>query len=139
MDDHVQVSLGRNCFKSHCTSVTKVTDLQFGQEESDPRIFLHPAYEVRSGLEKLVIHNPDTDIFIISLMVSDILQADIYLNTGVKDKRRTVILIDVKTYFDEVINMSGKCESDFLEAFVGLHASTGCNKRSAFSGNVWHV
>ena len=23
--------------------------------------------------------------------------------------------------------MSGKCESDFLEAFVGLHAFTGCD------------
>ena len=86
MDDHIQVLLGRNCFKSHCASVTKVTDLQFDQEESDPRIFLHLADEVQSGLEKIVIHT--TDIFIISLMVSDIQQADIYLNTGVKDKRR---------------------------------------------------
>ena len=64
-------------------------------------------------------------------MVSDILQADIYLKTGVKDKRRTIILKDVKTNFVEVINRSGKCLSDFLEAVVSLHAFTGCDTISS--------
>ena len=51
--------------------MTKVSSLPTSQEEAGTQMFLHAQYALNHLQGNIIINNPDTNVFIISLMVSE--------------------------------------------------------------------
>ena len=56
--------------------MTEVSRLSTSQEEADTQMFLHVQYAL-NHLQGNIINSPDTDVFIISLMLSEKINANI--------------------------------------------------------------
>ena len=66
--------------------MTEVSSLSTSQEEADTRMFLHGQYGLNHLQGNKEINSPDTDVFIISLMVSEKNNQNINFKTGNKKK-----------------------------------------------------
>ena len=64
--------------------ITKVSSLSTSQEEADTRMFLHAQCALNHLQGNIIINSPDTDVFIISLMVSENINANVNFKTGNK-------------------------------------------------------
>ena len=109
-----------------------IQDLTCSQEEADTRILLH-AKNISQSFRRVVIHTPDTDVFMIALGVSGDVDVDLYIKTGVQNKTRLINLSEVK----ELLNINNNSLGDInltCKALLGLHGFTGCDTVSAFSG-----
>ena len=62
--------------------MTEVSRLSTSQEEADTQMFLHVQYALNHLQGNIIINSPDTDVFIISLMLSEKINA----NTNFKKK-----------------------------------------------------
>ena len=113
----------------------EVSSLSASQEEADTRMFLHAQCALNQLHGSIVINNPDTDVFVISLMVSEKIDANINFKTGNKNKARIISINKVKEAlkdkYDAVVSVG--LES-FTKALVSVHAFTGCDTVSAFAG-----
>ena len=58
-------------------SMTEVSRLSTSQEEADTQMFLHVQYALNHLQGNIIINSPDTDVFIISLMLSEKINANI--------------------------------------------------------------
>ena len=56
------------------------------QEEADTRMLLHAKHSRENGTEQVVIHTPDTDVFILMLHF----QEELYMKTGKGYKKRII-------------------------------------------------
>ena len=94
-------------------------------------MLLH-AKNISMFFDRVVIHTPDTDVVLIALGVSGDLRCELFVKTGVQNKVRIISLAEMKQslivkYTIDDINVASK-------ALLGLHAFTGCDTISAFSG-----
>ena len=71
------------------------TSLECVYEEVDTRMLFH-ANRASLSFENIIISSPDTDAFITALSKSRIINANLYMLTGTKNKRRIVNVSDVK-------------------------------------------
>ena len=55
------------------------------QEEADVRLFLHCKY-ASAWFREVIIHTPDTDVFVLALGFARSLNCELFIKTGVKDK-----------------------------------------------------
>ena len=55
------------------------------QEETDTRIFLHCKH-ASARFREVIIHTPDTDVFVLALGFARLLNCELFIKTGVKDK-----------------------------------------------------
>ena len=98
-------------------------------------MFLHAQYALNQLQGSIVINSPDTDVFVISLMVSEKIDANINFKTGNKNKARIISINKVKEAlkdkYDVVVSVGLEI---FTKALVSLHAFTGCDTVSAFAG-----
>ena len=71
------------------------------------------------------INSPDTDVFIISLMVSEKINANINFKTGNKNKKRIISVNKIKKAlkykYGAAVSVGLEC---FTRALVSLHAFT---------------
>ena len=110
-------------------------ELVSNQEEADPRMVMHSYHASIAGFQDIVIHTPDTDVFIIMLSFLKDHTANLYMKTGRKGKTR---IIDIQAVKKSIENLkSDELETcNILEALPGLHAFTGCDTVSAFSNKA---
>ena len=77
--------------------MTEVSSLSTSQEEADTGVFLHAQYGL-NHLQENIINSPDTDVFIISLMVSEKINQNINFKTGNKKKKELLGLTRSKNH-----------------------------------------
>ena len=126
---------GTKCYNLSRVGRTEVSSLSTCQEEAGTWMFLHAQHAVNHLQGNIIINSPDTDVFIISLMVSDKSNANIIFKTGNKNKARIIsankVKESLKDKYDAVVSVELEC---FSKALVSLHAFTGCDTVSAFDG-----
>ncbi|KAK3730477.1 hypothetical protein QZH41_014705 [Actinostola sp. cb2023] len=115
--------------ESECWKITEegsenVAELKSNQEEADTRMLLHAAHAAQEGYEAVAISSEDTDVFILLLNFSSIINAKLFMRCGSRTRTR---LVDIKG----VIQRTGQ---EVCEALIGLHSFTGCDTVSAFAG-----
>jgi hypothetical protein len=104
--------------------VETIRELKADHEESDTRLLLHAKHASQPD-RRIVIHSPDTDVFVLSISFYEELGCkELWFRTGVKDRLRYVPV-------HKVSNNIGKKMCKALPAF---HALTGCDSTSAFAG-----
>ena len=136
MDPNIfYATAGSKCYNLSRVGTNEVSSLSTSQEEADTRMFLHARYALNQLQGNIVINSPDTDVFVISLMVSEKINANINFKTGNKNKARIISINKVKEAlkekYDAVVSVG--LES-FTKALVSLPAFTGCDTVSAFAG-----
>lgn len=99
-----------------------VPDLSSKQEEADTKMFLCAAYASQLGFDSVNIITVDSDVAILSLHFQPKLDVEIYLQMG--------------TGFRERIYQVGSNDLslEVLDALPSIHALSGCDSTSAFSG-----
>ena len=105
-------------------TMTPALELFSDQEEADSRIVLHCLFEAQKSTSNssIVVHSPDTDVFILLLHYSFQISCTLLFYTGSGNNRRT---LDVHKFAREL-------ESDICTALPAFHAFTGCDTTSAF-------
>ena len=121
------------CKRITSNSSTNITDLTCNQEEADTRMFFHANHVDKDNFRSIVIVTPDTDVSLLALTYQNRLSADIHINTGVGNKNR---ILSVKKMIKNIVL---RCSVDvsvqtLCDAVLGLHAFTGCDSISSFSG-----
>ena len=128
------VTTGTKCHNLSGVGMTEVSRLSTPQEEADTRMFLHAQYVLNHVQGNIIINSPDTDVFIISLIVSEKINANINFKIGNKDKKRIInvnkVKESLKDKYDAVVSVGLEC---LTRALASLHAFTGCDTVSAFS------
>ena len=99
-------------------------DLRSTQEEADTRLLLHASHAARNGYRAVVISSEDTDVFVLCLAFEDFVPATIYLKCGTQ----------TRTMYISITNVVQRHGSGICKCLPGLHAFTGCDSVSAFSG-----
>lgn len=102
--------------------VTVCNDLESDHEEADTRLIAHAYHASKLGMSVLIC-SPDTDVYILSIVHSSKFDNLKFL-TGCGERKR---IVNVKT-------MATDLGSEMCGALIGLHAFTGCDAVSAFSG-----
>ena len=97
--------------------------LNCSHEEADTRMLLH----TKCVDGPVVIYSDDTDVFILLLgNVSQLL--DTYMKVSKGSKSRILNINNIEN------SLSNKYGSKFSSSLIGLHAFTGCDSVSSFSG-----
>ena len=99
------------------------------QEEADTRIFLHCKH-ASARFREVIIHTPDTDVFVLALGFAHSLNCELFIKTGVKDKNR---IISISRIIDKLKGTYAFQESEIIiQSIIAFHAFTGCDTTSAF-------
>ena len=94
------------------------------QEEADGHLLLHAAHAAREGYKAVVICSEDTDAFILGLTFQDKIFTHWFQRCGTKTQKRLVAIKKV----------AATLGTDLCKALIGMHAYTGCDPVSAFTG-----
>jgi len=105
-------------------TATPALDLISDQEEADTRIVLHCLYATQrmQSSNSIVVHSPDTDVFVLLLHYSFCIPHRLMFYTGSGVNRR---LLDVHKFAKQL-------DPDICAALPSFHAFTGCDTTSAF-------
>lgn len=98
--------------------------LESTQEEADTRLLLHAYHAGRNGFSTVVISSDDTDVFVLALAFKSFLPSSVYINCGTQ----------ATTRYMEITHVVQRHGSDVCRCLPGLHAFTGCDTVSGFSG-----
>jgi hypothetical protein len=125
----IYVTHGAKCTKllkreNGTVSATPALELYSNQEEADTRIFLHSSHAAESGHQRIAIKCSDTDVEVLACYHQKNIAAEITIISGTKNRSR---LVDVSRVCD-------KFGEEICELLPGLHALTGCDTVSTFSG-----
>jgi len=85
------VTSGSQTIKVLADSNQIIPELESDHEEADTRMLLHVKH-TSSTYNEIVISTPDADVFIITLAKIDDIDANLFFQTGTKDKRRIIDL-----------------------------------------------
>ena len=107
------------------TDSIPVHELSSSQEEADTKIILHCMHASKQPqCEKIIVRSPDTDVVLLLLAFSSEINKNLLFDTGTANNRRQ-------------LSISKRCDktpTKLLQAFLGLHAFTGCDSTSSFVG-----
>ena len=117
------ITCEKECFKVTKDGSEVVDELATSQEEADTRMLLHTKH-ASSNYRSMVIMTEDTDVFIIRLSVYHQISGNMYIQCGTKNRLRHIDITKVGQSLGE----------ETCKALQGLHAFTGCDSVSAFSG-----
>ena len=90
------------------------------------------AKKISESVRRILIHTPDTDVFLIALGVSSQISANLFIRTGTQNKARIISLSKVKEALQIKYDLQDM--NWVSKALLGLHGFTGCDTISAFSG-----
>lgn len=94
-------------------------------EEADTRLLLHCEYASQhQASSSVMIRSPDTDVFVVAVGLSGVMNGRVLFHTGRGNLSRTIDVTAVHNHY-------GK---DVSEALIGLHSFTGCDTVRAFYG-----
>ena len=74
-------------------SMTEVSRLSTSQEEADTQMILHVQYALNHLQGNIIINSPDSDVFIISLMLSEKINANINLKKKIISELEKELLV----------------------------------------------
>ena len=77
-----------------------VNELDSNQEEADTRLLLHSNPASRNGFDDIMIHIPDTDVFLLMLSMPNEIAGKLYMKTGTRGKTRMIDIADVNDQLD---------------------------------------
>ena len=122
------VTHNEDCWKLQSSSISLVPELKCSHEEADTRMILH-AKHIQGPI---LIHADDTDVLVLLLSHSNVL-GDVYIKAGRGSKSRIIqIKRIVENLTKDLATVIGV--QDFLKSLIGLHAITGCDTVSTFTG-----
>ena len=101
-----------------------MAELTSNQEEADTHLLLHAKHAAQEGYEAVAVISEDTDVFVLLLNFSSIINTRLYMKCGSRTRTR---LVDIKG----AVQRTGR---EICEALIGLHSFTGCDSVSAFAG-----
>ena len=102
-----------------------LSDLSCTHEEADTRLLFHAAHSFYQGFTKLMIHATDTDVVVLAIAVSSVLQdCEIWVGFGHGAKLR----------FIPCYLIAAKLGNDGSWGLLLMHALSGCDAVSAFHG-----
>ena len=87
-------------------------------------MFLHAAHTAAAGYRAVVITSEDTDVFVVSLAFKGFISCRMFVK---RSQQTRTVYIDVS----RIVRM---LRSELCRSLPGLHAFTGCDSVSAFSG-----
>ena len=116
------------CWRVDAAACEPVPELQCNHEEADTRMVLH----ARHAGGTCVIHSDDTDVLVLLLAHSPSL-TKCYMKKGRGAKSRIIDLSLVVNSLEMQLD-PGIDKNCFLKSLIGVHAITGCDSTSAFSG-----
>ncbi|XP_065193404.1 uncharacterized protein LOC135825157 [Sycon ciliatum] len=130
-EKQVIITVGTTCIQlaapsltATCLRATEIPELSCTHEEADTRLLLHSAHATSHGFQSALICSPDTDVAVIAIGLSTSINGQLVFKTGSAKKPE---LVDISA-------LSAKLGPAASEALIGLHAFTGCDSVSAFSG-----
>ena len=127
MRKEVYVTCGNRCIRLN--DGKEISELESQKEEADTRIFLH-AKHASDTYQNIVIHTPDTDVFVLAIFYSKLLQISIFVKTGFKNKIRILSTERILENLKRKYNLTDVEEA--ASSIVAFHAFTGCDTVSAF-------
>ena len=115
--------------ESECWKITEkgsenVTELTSNQEEADTRLLLHAKHAAHEDYEAVAVISEDTDVFVLLLNFSSIINTRLYMKCGSRTRTQ---LVDIKG----AVQRTGR---EICETLIGLYSFTGCDSVSAFAG-----
>ena len=125
------MAFGDSCIKLGSNGRRRsVPALTFNHKKADARILLHAK---NIDKEKAAnIHTLDTDVFLISRGVAEQVRGDLFIRTGTQNKARIISIGTVKKSL--VMRFDDEDIEQACRTLLELHAFTGCDTVSAFSG-----
>ena len=123
---HLFTTTEESCVEISADNFRPREDLTSTQEEADTRLLLHASHAARNGFKAIVISSEDTDVFVLCLAFRDFVPATMYLIMKCGTQTRT--------RFVSITNVFERHGSRICKCLPGLHAFTGCDSVSAFSG-----
>ena len=100
-------------YKNNLNNCSLIKELQSNHQEADTRLFLH-AKHASEDHEKVVIVSPNTDVFLIALSKSPLIQSHLYFLTGIGKHIRIIDIDAVAVSANEKVNKIECNEEDFL-------------------------
>ena len=94
----IYATAGTKCYNLSRVGMTEVSSLSTSQEEADTWMFLHVQYALNHLQGNIIINSPDTDVFIISLMVSEKINANINFKTSNENKKIIISVNKIKNH-----------------------------------------
>ncbi len=116
------ITCKEKCARVTTTEAVLCSELRSTQEEADTRLLLHAQHALQNGCHSTMIISDDTDVFLLCLAFHQIGQ--IYIQCGTKNSLRIV----------NITALGQALGQHVCKALIGLHALTGCDSVSAFSG-----
>ena len=95
------------------------------QEEADTRVFLHGPHAAVVGYRAVVTTSDNTDVFVLLLTFKGFFSCSVFVKRSAQTRT-------VYTDVSRIVLMLGSKRVDL--SLPGLHAFTGCDSVSAFSG-----
>ena len=102
----------------------EIPELNSNHEEADTKLLLHTKHASENGEASIIIKSPDTDVAILACHFCKDIPARILIMK--KEKTRNIFL--------EISAIADAAGPHLCDALPGLHAFTGCDATSAFSG-----
>ena len=117
------ITCEKQCFKVTKEGSEAIDELTTTQEEADTRMLLH-AKHASSNYKSIVIVTEDTDVFIICVAIFRQISSHMYIQCGTKNRFRHI----------DISKIGQSLGENTCKALQGMHAFTGCDSVSAFSG-----
>ena len=112
------------CYKLTADSWEEAAELRCSHEEADTRLLLHARHAADAGSKAVIITAEDTDVLVLELAYCKDIPCFLYQKCGTQNRTR----------FIDIAKLNNKIGDSTCKALVGLHAFTGCDTVSAFSG-----
>ena len=128
----IYISLQNDCFMYQDGIWQTLDTLTCCHQETGTRMLLHSKHVRDRGAAKVVIHTPNTDVFILVLcFLREI--GEFYMKTGKGNKKRVINIDAVKKQIQQ--ELAGNIDiNKFCVALPGLHTFTERDLVSAFAG-----
>ena len=94
------------------------------QEEADTRLLFRAAQAAHSGFLGVIISSPDTNLAVIAVLLARKIPSRLIFHPCTKQR----------THFIDLTSLSESLGQSMNRGLVGLHAITGCDSLSTFSG-----
>ena len=118
------VACEEECHQISPEAAFTVEELSSTQEEADTRILLHLSHAARSDYNTSIVASEDTDVFILCVSFKHLIPSSIFFKCGTQTRVRYISITSI-------VQALGQ---NLCSSLLGMHAYTGCDTVSAFSG-----
>ena len=91
-----------------------MSDLETNHEEADTRLLLH-ANHAKETSDRIIIKSPNTDVFLLSIVMQRTIEKEIFFMTGTGNKFRLIPIMPIVEETDE----------NLCQCLLGFHAFSG--------------